>query len=157
MWRRKSSAAWDSTAEVLALAHNSRPSRRALRNTSAGIQCLGTYGKIAVIRARPVCPNPAGAGAEAAAAAPRVELVTVEEEADGAVRDVEAVIAKAEGLTNSDEADKEDAAAVAIRQLGNGAVAGQSSSLSCGGNLSPAPLMQRRTTWARVVPDQVYG
>lgn len=51
IWRRKSSAAWDSTAEILALAHNSRPSNRALRHTSAGIQSLQTYGKIAVIRA----------------------------------------------------------------------------------------------------------
>jgi len=51
IWRRKSSAAWDSTAEILALAHNSRPSNRALQHTSAGIQCLQTYGKIAVIRA----------------------------------------------------------------------------------------------------------
>ncbi|KAK0645788.1 hypothetical protein B0T16DRAFT_411933 [Cercophora newfieldiana] len=149
MWRRKSSAAWDSTAEVLALAHNSRPSHRALRNTSAGIQCLQTYGKIAGIRVRPA--DPAEADAEAA---PRVELVMLEEEKsegkDGA-QDVEAVHT---GVLTSPGAEKQDAA-VSIWPLENGA-AGQSSGINPGSN-SPPTSGQRRTPLTRVVPGQVYG
>ncbi|KAK4445502.1 hypothetical protein QBC34DRAFT_358303 [Podospora aff. communis PSN243] len=70
-WRRKSSAAWDSTAEMLALAHNSQPSDQALRNTSAGIHCLKTYGKIAVVRAS----DPTNSCADA----PRLQLVLEED------------------------------------------------------------------------------
>ncbi|KAK2593012.1 hypothetical protein QQS21_009302 [Conoideocrella luteorostrata] len=53
----KTSAAWDSIIETFALAHNSRPSDRALCNTSAGIKCMQTYRKLAVVRATEVSMN----------------------------------------------------------------------------------------------------
>ncbi|KAF2111077.1 hypothetical protein BDV96DRAFT_634875 [Lophiotrema nucula] len=56
MWilsHRKSSSAWDSIGEMLALAYNSIPSS-ALGNTSAGIRCLKTFGIVAAVRASPV-------------------------------------------------------------------------------------------------------
>ncbi len=49
--RRRSSAAWDSIAEILVLAHSSCPSKNALLNTSAGIQNTETFGRMAVVRA----------------------------------------------------------------------------------------------------------
>jgi len=79
IWRRKSSAAWDSTAEILVLAHNSRPSNHALRHTSAGIQCLQTYGKIAVIRAASDPADGVLASSEAYIDVPRLELVFEED------------------------------------------------------------------------------
>ncbi|POS68735.1 hypothetical protein DHEL01_v212871 [Diaporthe helianthi] len=48
---RKSSASWDTISEFLALAHNSRPSRKALRNTSAGIRTKKPFSRVAYVRA----------------------------------------------------------------------------------------------------------
>lgn len=48
---RKSSASWDTIAEFVALAHNSRPSKKALKNTSAGIRTKKPFSKIAYVRA----------------------------------------------------------------------------------------------------------
>lgn len=48
--RSKSSACWDSTIEILAIAQNSKPAFRALANTAAGIQHLSTFSKKVVVR-----------------------------------------------------------------------------------------------------------
>lgn len=48
--RRRSSACWDTVPELLALAQQSRTSELALRNTAAGIQCLGTFQQRARVR-----------------------------------------------------------------------------------------------------------
>jgi hypothetical protein len=47
----RSSACWDTAAELVALAQNSRPAPIALSNTSAGIKRLRAYDKVARIRA----------------------------------------------------------------------------------------------------------
>ncbi|MCJ1353161.1 MAG: hypothetical protein MMC33_003146 [Icmadophila ericetorum] len=48
---RQSSSCWDTVTELLALMQNSRPAPTALKNTCAGIMELGTFGKLAIIRA----------------------------------------------------------------------------------------------------------
>ena len=48
---RESSGSWHTLIELIALAHNSQPSRTALNNTGAGIKELETYGKVVVVRA----------------------------------------------------------------------------------------------------------
>ncbi|CAF9908483.1 MAG: hypothetical protein GOMPHAMPRED_006176 [Gomphillus americanus] len=48
---RESSGSWHTLTELIALAHNSQPSRTALNNTGAGIKELETYSKVAVVRA----------------------------------------------------------------------------------------------------------
>ncbi|KAG8158525.1 hypothetical protein KVR01_011647 [Diaporthe batatas] len=75
---RKSSASWDTISEFLALAHNSRPSKKALRNASAGIRTKKPFSKIAHVRA---VTMEKGTTAEAAAdmlATDRAELIFVE-------------------------------------------------------------------------------
>lgn len=56
---RKSSWAWDCILEILTLAYNnSRPTPQALQNMSAGIKCIQTFRKVAIIRAtNPVKPD----------------------------------------------------------------------------------------------------
>jgi hypothetical protein len=49
--RRETSDSWDSLSEIIAVAHNSRPSLGVLKNTSAGIEHLETYSQIAKILA----------------------------------------------------------------------------------------------------------
>lgn len=51
LWLQESSGSWDSLTELIALAHNSKPSKTALLNTGAGIKELGIFRKMAVIRA----------------------------------------------------------------------------------------------------------
>ena len=51
LWTRRSSSCWDTVTELLTLAHNSRPSDKALKNTGAGITQLATFSKLARIRA----------------------------------------------------------------------------------------------------------
>jgi hypothetical protein len=70
IWTRQSSAAWDSIPEVLALAYNSYPTP-ALQNTSAGIRCIETYRKLAIVRET---RREAGAGPPDAST-PQLELV----------------------------------------------------------------------------------
>ena len=48
---RQSSSCWDTVTELLVLMQNSRPAPNALKNTCAGIKELGTFGKVAIIRA----------------------------------------------------------------------------------------------------------
>lgn len=48
--RRKTSGCWDTVAELIALAKNSRPAPLALGNTCAGIKQLWTFGQVARIR-----------------------------------------------------------------------------------------------------------
>lgn len=48
---RKTSASWDTIPEILALAHNSRPSKKALKNASAGIRTKAPFSKVARVRA----------------------------------------------------------------------------------------------------------
>ncbi|KAK0717844.1 hypothetical protein B0T26DRAFT_647722, partial [Lasiosphaeria miniovina] len=50
LWHRKSSVAWDSIPEMLVLAHNSRSSGFALKNTSAGIRSIETFRRIGMVR-----------------------------------------------------------------------------------------------------------
>lgn len=75
---RKSSASWDTIAEFMALAHNSRPSKKALKNTSAGIRTKKPFSKVAYVRA---VTAEKGAAADAIASMPtadRAELIFVE-------------------------------------------------------------------------------
>jgi hypothetical protein len=51
-FRTQTSHAWDSVTEIITLAHNSRPSHTALRNTSSGIARFRTFAQIARIGAR---------------------------------------------------------------------------------------------------------
>lgn len=53
----ESSTAWDSITELLTLTLNSRPPLGDLENTSAGIYCLKTFGKLFVIRSTAVEPD----------------------------------------------------------------------------------------------------
>lgn len=88
----ESSSAWASVAEILVLAQNSRPADMALRNTGAGIGCLGTYARMA--RVYSVTPWDASGGKSGMR---NVELV-FDEPADswtagaGAVDDVDAAL-----------------------------------------------------------------
>ena len=51
VYRRESSSAWDTITEMLTLAYNSLPRSETLENTSAGIESLDTFSKIATVRA----------------------------------------------------------------------------------------------------------
>jgi hypothetical protein len=84
---RKSSASWDTTAEVLALAHNSRSSKKALKNTSAGIRTKVPFSKVAYVKAvSSEKSTPAGVMA-VMQATDHAELIFVENE-DESVIDV---------------------------------------------------------------------
>jgi hypothetical protein len=48
-WRPKSSAAWDSTAEMLALAHNSHPSDQRSRTPQPGFGTAGHTGRFPLL------------------------------------------------------------------------------------------------------------
>lgn len=61
LWTRRSSAAWDSLPESLALGQNSEPAPIALQNTCAGINCSKTYGE----KARIVATSSSSSGGEA--------------------------------------------------------------------------------------------
>ncbi|XXH00741.1 hypothetical protein Hte_007091 [Hypoxylon texense] len=47
----QSSGSWGTITELLILAYGSRPVSSALRNVSAGIKCIKTYRKVAIVRA----------------------------------------------------------------------------------------------------------
>ena len=50
IYRRQSSACWDTITELVTLAQNSHPAHAVLKNTSAGIKCIGTFAKVAKVR-----------------------------------------------------------------------------------------------------------
>lgn len=50
MWRYETSGCWGSVTEVIALAQNSTPAYKALKNTAGGISLLSTYSRKARIR-----------------------------------------------------------------------------------------------------------
>lgn len=54
MLRKRVSRSWDSIAELVALAQNSQPAEKVLRNTGAGVGLFRTFATIAKIRVRPV-------------------------------------------------------------------------------------------------------
>jgi hypothetical protein len=51
VYQAQSSGCWDTLTELMALMHNSHPTRKALHNTSGGINQLKTYSQVAAIRA----------------------------------------------------------------------------------------------------------
>lgn len=75
---RKSSASWDTIAEFLALAHNSRPSKKALKNTSAGIRTKKPFSKVAYVRAVTMKKGTAADVVAEALVTDRAELIFVE-------------------------------------------------------------------------------
>jgi hypothetical protein len=52
LYYRRTSCSWSSVTELLVLAQNSTPAFGALANTAAGIECAGTFARIAKIRVR---------------------------------------------------------------------------------------------------------
>jgi len=71
--KRQSSGCWDTITELLTLAQNSSPAHKKLKNTSAGIKCLGTFSKVAKVR---VVRNPASDNEELTNPSPtHVELI----------------------------------------------------------------------------------
>lgn len=75
---RKSSASWDTIAEFVALAHNSRPSKKALKNTSAGIRTKKPFSKVAYVRAITTEKDAAADVVPGMPMADRAELIFVE-------------------------------------------------------------------------------
>jgi len=60
-WKGESSGCWDSIAELVVLAQNSRPAFSALQNTAAGIKHSSTFAKQVVIRSTRICDHDAEA------------------------------------------------------------------------------------------------
>jgi hypothetical protein len=74
----KTSASWDTIPEFLALAHNSRPSKKALRNASAGMRMKAPFSRVAYVRAVTTEKGTRAGGVADLPATDRAELVFVE-------------------------------------------------------------------------------